>query len=383
MVRVRWFHNALWEAASKGDGAAVARLLGAGADPNASVHGEREFHLSTARTPSGEVVQPQTTALLAAVQHSSQLETARLLLEGGADPSRADGDGITPLMVAAVNGRVDLAQLLLDAGADPSRADGDGTTPLMASVAHGHLGESCAVLRLLLARGAVVDAVNTGTRGTAFHAACYNNEPECAEALAWAGCDGGLKDSNGSPGRQLAEQAGHTAVVERLRAVVTEQLRARIIAIPARIPRAALAAPTYAPEPHPDGPDASWPTLPEADVFPDELFRGRAAAVGGDGLDHHADGDFKTMPPQPDLLVALQLGTAACGGDGAAAARLLAAGADPNASVRVQSVSGAENQSTVLIMAAQNDRLEVVQLLLEASADPSRASSDGTTSRGR
>jgi hypothetical protein len=129
------------------------------------------------------------------------------------------------------------------------------------------------LLRLLLARGAAVDAVKPGTRGTAFHAACYNNQPECAEALARVGCDVGIKasnGSNGSTGRQLAERAGHAAVVEWLRTVVTEQLRAA----------AAAAAPIYAPEPHPDGPDGSWPTLPEADeLFPDELFRGRMAEL--------------------------------------------------------------------------------------------------------
>ena len=56
-----------------------------------------------------------------------------------------------------------MARLLLDAGADPSRADGDGTTPLMAAALRGQLE----VLRLLLGRGAAVDAVSPRTGFTA------------------------------------------------------------------------------------------------------------------------------------------------------------------------------------------------------------------------
>jgi hypothetical protein len=66
-------------------------------------------------------------------------------------------------------------------------------------------------LRLLLARGAAVDAVDH--RGsTAFHYACFSNQADCAEALAWAGCDVGIKTTAGLSGRDLAEQKGRAAV---------------------------------------------------------------------------------------------------------------------------------------------------------------------------
>ena len=70
------------------------------------------------------------------------------------------------------------------------------------------------------------DAVDLDSGMTAFHIACDANQPECAEELARAGCDVGLKDANGKTGREVAEVEGHAAVVERLRAVVGEQLRA-------------------------------------------------------------------------------------------------------------------------------------------------------------
>ena len=93
----------------------------------------------------------------------------------------------------------------------------------MGAALNGHLE----VLRLLLERGAaLVERADTVNGATAFLLACASNQPECAEALVRAGCDVGIRSSNGMTGRQIAEECGHTAVVARLRAVVAEQLRA-------------------------------------------------------------------------------------------------------------------------------------------------------------
>ena len=86
----------LVKAAHEGDAAAVTRLLAAGADPNALVAGRSVV--------SREEV--QTTALCEAAEYG-RLEAARLLLDGGADPSLAGGDGFTPLMVAARQGQLE------------------------------------------------------------------------------------------------------------------------------------------------------------------------------------------------------------------------------------------------------------------------------------
>jgi ankyrin repeat protein len=235
----------LLEAAAEGDGKSVARLLAAGADANALVAG---------RNAVGDV--GQTTALCAVVANAS-----------------------------AVRGRLEVARLLLDAGADPNRAGSDGATPLMGAALRGELEG----LRLLLGRGAAVDAVRPGTGGTAFHNACSNNKADCAEALARAGCDVGLKDIEGKTGREVAERKGHDKVLARLRAVVAEKLRV-----------AQAAEPEPAPAPQ-------WST---AERLADELS------------------------------------TAAEEGDTAAVSRLLVAGADPNASVPWhgwQNPSGAVN----------------------------------------
>ena len=159
-----------------------------------------------------------------------------------------DGDGTLADIVQAIAeqraGDGGSAQLLLDGGADPECTGSDGPTPLMAAAVQGQPE----VLRLLLARGAAMDAAEPRTGCTAFHFACATNQPDCAEVLARAGCDVGLKNSVGKTGRELAEAEGHAAVVERLRAVVTEQLLRRISRIPQR---AAQAAARAAPEPEP------------------------------------------------------------------------------------------------------------------------------------
>jgi ankyrin repeat protein len=76
-----------------------------------------------------------------------------------------------------------------------------------------------------------VNASAPGYGRTAFHNACYQNHPECAEALVRAGCDVRIKDKRGETGRQLAERHQSTAVVARLRALVAEQLKAAQVGV--------------------------------------------------------------------------------------------------------------------------------------------------------
>ena len=75
------------------------------------------------------------TALLHAVRQG-HVGAAMALLDGGADVDQVgDGDGTSPLLMAAINAQFDLALMLIERGADPDLASGlNGVTPLWATV---------------------------------------------------------------------------------------------------------------------------------------------------------------------------------------------------------------------------------------------------------
>ena len=128
------------------------------------------------------------------------------------------------LVIAVLDNRRAAARLLLDRGANPNLAGSDGATPLMAAAMVGSLP----LLQLLLEAKAEVNA--TTPKGfTAFHAACLYNQPDCAEALVRAGCDTSLRTTDGMTGRDCAQEKGHTAVLERLRSLVAEQIAQRVV----------------------------------------------------------------------------------------------------------------------------------------------------------
>jgi ankyrin repeat protein len=63
------------------------------------------------------------------------VESARRLLDGGADVDQpSGGDQSTPLLVAVINGNYDLAMMLLERGADPNLVSDDGAGPLFATL---------------------------------------------------------------------------------------------------------------------------------------------------------------------------------------------------------------------------------------------------------
>ena len=162
---------ALVKASKCGDLAAIAALVGGGADPNARVQklaGERY----------------ETTALCA----------------------------------AAVGGQLEAVRLLLDHGAVPSLSDSYGTAPLMNAAMEGHT----AVVLELLERGtalpAALDAVHPETGWTAYHFGCFNNQADSVVALLRAGCDKAIKDRAGMTGEQCASAKGQSEVLARLAA---------------------------------------------------------------------------------------------------------------------------------------------------------------------
>jgi len=72
------------------------------------------------------------TALLHAARAGNQ-EVAMVLLDAGTDIEHKSAEGVSPLLMALINGRYDLALRLIERGADPTVAvDESGLTPLYA-----------------------------------------------------------------------------------------------------------------------------------------------------------------------------------------------------------------------------------------------------------
>jgi hypothetical protein len=249
--------GALWDASRAGDLAEIARLLDAGAEPDAFI---------SARVAPHDVVMDDGTAF-----------------QG------------TALLGAALCGQLDAVRLLLDRGADPCLLDCDGFAPLMGAARYGHAG----VLRELVARGADLDAAQLESGATAFHFACLRNQPECVAALVELGCDTTIKAANGMTGKQVVVQQGHGAVLDVLRTAVAARLRAG------------------------------------------EAVDQPAAAAGATVWHQTATALYQASQP----------------GDLAEMARLLDAGAEPDALVAAITLSGDVVRSTALVQAAHRGQL--------------------------
>ena len=103
-----------------------------------------EYAVAKAKTKAGDIafrapqrVGPELfggmTALLYAAREG-YLDSAKALVEGGADINEVSGDKYTPLVLAIANGHLGVAEYLLEKGADPNKAAATGLTPLYATI---------------------------------------------------------------------------------------------------------------------------------------------------------------------------------------------------------------------------------------------------------
>ena len=162
---VSWAPNPRTDQESVGPVELLQALLDAGADPNARIVRKLWFsptsHDRLWIDPSG------ATPFWRAAQ-SSDIESMRVLVEGGGDPHLATYGGITPLMAAAGLGWIgNFSQNLpdswlaavrycLETGADVNAVDDRGFAALHGAAARG----DDEMVRLLVDRGADVTAVN-------------------------------------------------------------------------------------------------------------------------------------------------------------------------------------------------------------------------------
>ena len=153
----------------------------------------------------------QSTPLYQAAWHS-RIDLVQVLLNGGAEPDKANKEGCTALLLSAQNGNKEMVQLLLDHGADPNKASPKGNTPLHVVAVPDPCTE---VVKLLLDRGAQPKKEND-FGSTPLHTAAKYGRKEMVQLLLERGADPKKKDEFRWTPLRYAATYGHTEVVELL-----------------------------------------------------------------------------------------------------------------------------------------------------------------------
>ena len=233
----------MWSVASRHP--EVARvLLAHGAAVGARTATTREFRgIGLGITGSTEFHAGGFTPLLFAARHNDA-DSARLLLDAGAQVNEKAADGNTPLVLAAMSGHGQFASFLLDRGADPNAA-GAGYTALHAAV----LRADPALVKALLAKGAnpnvrmtqgspvprqtyQFDLMAQDIGATPYALAAKFVEPEILRILVAAGADPLVPMNNGTTpllaavGSALRRQPGPPPLDRRGRLIAPELIAA-------------------------------------------------------------------------------------------------------------------------------------------------------------
>jgi ankyrin repeat protein len=182
----------LIRAVERGDAAAVRALLSQRADVNA-------------------VNADGASALFIAVQRDD-LKMVETLIAAGANVRTANRRGVPPLYLACINASPAVARLLLEAGADPHGALPEGETMLMAAARTGSLE----TVTLLLDRGVDVNARESWRGQTALMWAAAQEHPLVARRLVERGADVTIKSKGGFSALVFAVRSGNPESVRIL-----------------------------------------------------------------------------------------------------------------------------------------------------------------------
>lgn len=134
-----------------------------------------------------------------------------VMLNAGVPVDIRTNTGDSLLMLACSNGHKDTARLLLEQGADPNLPNDQLQTPLTSAVYQGDMD----IVDLLLASGAVVDHRPTGAKTPLMVAAMFNRV-DMIERLLETGADKSLEDGDGQSALDLAMTMGADEAIRAL-----------------------------------------------------------------------------------------------------------------------------------------------------------------------
>lgn len=151
------------------------------------------------------------TALHWAVRWND-IATAEVLIGEGANVNAVNRGGESPLSLACANGNSTMVQALLDARAAANSADASGDTPLMRCVRSGRVD----AVKVLLAAGAQVNAKDKQHGRTALMWAVAEKRPDMVQALIEGDADIHARSNEGLDALMLAARFGDVMSTELL-----------------------------------------------------------------------------------------------------------------------------------------------------------------------
>ncbi|MHA1938945.1 MAG: ankyrin repeat domain-containing protein, partial [Candidatus Thorarchaeota archaeon] len=141
------------------------------------------------------------------------LERLQSFIEAGIDVNVKDETGMTPLFRAVSGGHADVVKVLFNAGADVNSGNKQGVVPLFGAL----WTRDSTMVELLLERGANVNAKHTQYGYTPLHWAVMMDSKEVVALLVARDAEVDAKDTRGRTPLDLANQRGHTEIVDLLR----------------------------------------------------------------------------------------------------------------------------------------------------------------------